>query len=338
MDDLTLQLQAVFGEALKEHEPMAKHTNFRIGGPARWFAAVTSEGELTRALDLCDARGIPWFVMGGGSNSLFADEEFPGLVMQMAMRKTDIVGTRVTAEAGVLMVGLARATADAGLAGLEWAISLPGTVGGAVRGNAGCFGGETKDHLASVRLLRGNKFIDVPASDLDMGYRHSALKGSHDIVLSATFELTQGDASALKAAQADILAKRKASQPLYAGSAGCLFKNVELKADADLQRASSLSDIPGAKEMLASRRLSAGWLIDKAGMKGTRVGDAQVSETHGNFIVNLGAARAADVRALAARVKEAVHARFGIDLEEEVQWVGEKADKASGGQGLRRFS
>lgn len=320
--ELTLQLQAIFGEGLKEHEPMAKHTNFRIGGPARWFARVESEVELARALDEIDARGVPWVALGGGSNMLVADEGFDGVVLQMAMREVRVEGTRVTAEAGAMMTGLARVTAEAGLAGLAWAISLPGTVGGAVRGNAGCFGGETKDHLAGVRVLRGNKFLDVPAADLRMGYRRSALKGSRDIVLSATFELPPGEPAALKAAHAEILAKRKASQPSSAGSAGCLFKNVELDTEEKVQRAQALVDIPGAKEMLASRRVSAGWLIDKAGLKGTRVGDAQVSETHGNFIVNLGAATAADVRALAERAKGAVRERFGMELEEEVQWVG----------------
>ena len=323
-------MRDVFGGRLKEHEPMARHTNFRIGGPARWYAEVKSEEELVAALEAAKEADVPMFVLGGGSNTLFADEGFPGLVLQMAMRKTEIVGTTVMAEAGALMAGLARATADAGLAGLEWAISLPGTVGGAVRGNAGCFGGETKDRLTSVRMLISetvatatkSKIKEVPASELAMGYRHSAIKHSHDIVLSATFELVDGDPEGLKKRRADILAKRKASQPLYAGSAGCLFKNVELDSEDLMQRANALSDIPGAKEMIASHRVSAGWLIDKAGMKGERVGDAQVSESHGNFIVNLGGAKAADVRALSGRVKRAVRDRFGIPLEEEVQWVG----------------
>jgi UDP-N-acetylmuramate dehydrogenase len=240
----------------------------------------------------------------------------------MAMREVRVEGARVIAEAGAMMTGLARLTAEAGLAGLEWAISLPGTVGGAVRGNAGCFGGETKDRLVSARLLRGNKLVDVPVAELRLGYRDSALKRSRDILLSATFELVSGDPSALKAAQADILARRKATQPSSAGSAGCLFKNVGLDTAEKLQRAEAFADIPGAKEMIASWRLSAGWLIDQAGMKGTRVGDAQVSATHGNFVVNLGAARAVDVRALAEQVKRAVRERFGMDLEEEVAYVG----------------
>lgn len=301
---------------------MAKHTNFRIGGPARWFVDVRSEEDLMAALAAAKEAGVPTFVMGGGSNTLVADKGFPGLVIQIAMRGTRIDGNKVTAEAGVLMVGLARQTAEAGLEGLEWAISLPGTVGGAVRGNAGCFGGETKDRLASVRLLRDGNIVDVPADELAMRYRDSVVKHSSDVVLSATFELTPADASVLKTRMADILAKRKASQPMYAGSAGCLFKNAELVTDDDMQRAKKLSDIPGVQEMIAGRRLSAGWLIDHAGMKGARVGDAQVSETHGNFIVNLGQATALDVRTLAEQVKRAVKDRFGIELHEEVQLVG----------------
>jgi UDP-N-acetylmuramate dehydrogenase len=309
-----------FSDRLKEHEPLSKHGNFRIGGPARWFVDVRSEEELRTALAAVNEADVPVFVMGGGSNTLFADEGFPGLVIQMAMRGQKIEGNRVTAEAGALMVGLARATAEAGLEGLEWAISLPGTLGGAVRGNAGCFGGETRDRLVSARVLRDGNAVELTNAELKFGYRDSLLKHSSDIVLSATFELTPADPATLRERMADILSKRKVSQPLSAGSAGCLFKNVELASDADMQRLTGILDI--TPEMIASRRVSAGWLIDKAGLKGSRVGDAQVSDSHGNFIVNLGHATAADIKALAALVKSTVHNRFGIDLEEEVKSVG----------------
>jgi UDP-N-acetylmuramate dehydrogenase len=334
MIDLTEKLRSTFADRLRENEPMAKHTNFRIGGPARWFVDVRSEEELTAALAAAKEANVPVFVMGGGSNTLFADQGFPGLVIQIAMRGTKIQGNRVTAEAGVLMVGLARQTGDAGLEGLEWAISLPGTVGGAVRGNAGCFGGETKDRLVSSRVLRDGEIVEMTNKELKFGYRDSILKheiassrsaprnDNGSIVLSATFELTPADASVLTVRMAEILAKRKASQPMNVGSAGCLFKNVELLTDEDVQRAKKFSDIPGVQEMIAGRRLSAGWLIDHSGLKGMRVGDAQVSESHGNFIVNLGRATASDVRDLAIEVKRAVQERFGIELHEEVQLVG----------------
>ena len=154
MTDITRQLTSVVGDRLKEHEPLAKHTNFRIGGPARWWAEVKTEDELKRVLEIAQNEGVRFHIQGGGSNTLYADTGFDGMIIVPALREIAMSGTTVTAGAGVLSVMLARKTAQEGLKGLEWMISLPGTVGGAVRGNAGCFGGETVDHLASVRVLR----------------------------------------------------------------------------------------------------------------------------------------------------------------------------------------
>ena len=320
MPDITTQLKTLFGDRLKENEPMSKHVNFRIGGPARWFAEVKSVEELEKAIALCRESGVEWFVMGGGSNTLVADEGFDGVVLKMAMREFVIEGTTVTAESGVLSVALARATADAGLKGFTWAIGLPGTIGGAVRGNAGCFGGETKERLISAKVLRDGKVIELSKVDLDFGYRESAIKHSNDTVLSATFELEPGDSEALKKQLDETLAKRKASQPLHAGSAGCIFKNYEISDDEELQRLKRDADIP--TEMQKSRRISAGWLVDQLDLKGSKIGGAQISEEHGNFIVNLGDATASDVVQLIAMAKMKARNTYGIQLQEEVQYLG----------------
>ena len=314
------QLQIIIGARLLEQEPMSKHTNFRIGGPAKWFVEVRSVEELKKVLAVVSENGLAMFVFGGGSNVLASDQGFDGIVIKMAMRTYDIQGTRVRADAGVLSCALARATGNAGLKGLTWAISLPGTVGGGVRGNAGCFGGEMKDWLVSVQVLRGGKVVEVSKVDLKFGYRESTIKHSNDIVVSATFELEEGDARELKAELDDKLMKRKASQPLDAGSAGCLFKNYEITTDDELQRLDQLLDVPS--QMKSARRISAGWLIDKLGLKGTQIGGAKVSDVHGNFVVNTGSATADDVVQLIALIKTRARNEFGIQLMEEVEYVG----------------
>jgi len=305
---------------LKENEPLSKHTNFRIGGNARWFVEVRSEDELREAIAFAAEKGLGFRVMGGGSNTLANDEGFAGVVIQMAMRKIAIDGTTVVAESGAISAMVARQSADAGLKGMEWAISLPGTIGGAVRGNAGCFGGEMGDVVSSIRVLRDGQTVDVSSDELHFSYRESAIKHSSDIVLSATMELQPGDRDALRAKLDETLAKRKASQPLYGGSAGCVFKNFDA-TDEELQRLETKGDIL-THEMKSSRRISAGWIIDKLGLKGTRIGDAKISEEHGNFIVNLGAATASDVVQLIALVKTRARNEFGIQLQEEVQYLG----------------
>src|SRR3989338_9418314 len=221
MDDVTLQLQARFGDRLKQGEPMAKHTNFRIGGPARWFLEVKTEKELRDAVMIVREGDARIVIHGGGSNVLYDDGPINALVLVPAFREIEIefnapeglggcrrVGdgevvqdgwrTLVTAGAGVLSAMLARKTAEAGLAGLTWMISLPGTVGGAVRGNAGCFGGETKDRLVEVDVLRDGEIKTFSKADLNFGYRESSIKHSNDIVLSAMFEFEAGDPVALQ--------------------------------------------------------------------------------------------------------------------------------------------
>ena len=305
---------------LKENEPLSKHTNFRIGGNARWFVEARSEEELREAIAFAAEMGVGFCVTGGGSNTLANDDGFDGVVIQMAMRKIAIDGPTVVAEAGAMSAMVARQTADSGLRGMEWAISLPGTIGGAVRGNAGCFGGEMGDVVSSVRVLRDGQTVDVGRSDLHFAYRESAIKHSSDIILSVTMELSPGDRDELRAKLDETLAKRKASQPLYGGSAGCVFKNYDATED-EAQRIAAKADIL-MHEMPASRRLSAGWLIDKLGLKGTRIGDAKISEEHGNFIVNLGAATSSDVAQLIALVKTRARDELGIKLQEEVQYLG----------------
>ena len=317
---ITEQLETIVGPRFKENEPMSKHTNFRIGGPAKWFVEVRTIEELVHVLKIAEENSIETFVFGGGSNMLVSDAGFDGIVIKMAMRAYSIEGNKVRAETGVLSAALARATANSGRKGLTWAISLPGTVGGGVRGNAGCFGGEMRDHLVMVEVLRDGKIIELSKEELEFGYRESVIKHSKDIVLAATFELEEGDTDDLKMELADKLMKRKESQPQDAGSAGCLFKNYEIESDGELQRLQEKLDIPA--EMSNGRRLSAGWLIDNLDLKGMKIGKAQISDVHGNFLVNTGEATADEVVQLIALVKTRARDQYGILLKEEVQYVG----------------
>lgn len=312
-----------FGTAFRENEPMSKHLNFRIGGPARYFVEAKNSAEVVEAVKIAGDAGMPFFALGGGSNTLVGDGGYDGLVIKLANRTWTVDGTRVTAEAGVISAALARATAERGLRGFEWAISLPGTIGGAVRGNAGCFGGETKDTIESVRVVHDGLLQTLHRNELQHGYRHSVFKQperTHDIVLDATFVLKQGDRAEAMAQLEKHLAGRKASQPLGSSSAGCMFKNYEYADEADVATLDARYPIPA--DMRARKRIAAGWIIDQLGLKGTRVGDAQVSETHGNFLVNRGNATADEVMQLIALIKTRVRNDVGVQLHEEVQFLG----------------
>jgi UDP-N-acetylmuramate dehydrogenase len=316
---ITQKLMQIVGERVLENEPMSKHTNFRIGGRAKWFVEVRSIDELRATRSVATENGMKFVIVGGGSNILVNDNGFDGIVIQIAMRAYEIRGTNIKAQAGVLSSALARATAAVGLKGLEWAGALPGTVGGAVRGNAGCFGGQMGDFVESVEVLRGADIVEIPKNELSFGYRDSIFKHNNDIILSVSFELQEGNAEELKMILDDVLMKRKAQQPLGASSAGCLFKNVDV-SDEELAKLGTKLDIP--EQMISSHRIAAGWLVEELGLKGVKIGGAQVSDLHGNFILNNGTATADNIVQLASLIKTRARDEYGIMLEEEIEYVG----------------
>lgn len=309
--------------SVKENESMASHTFLKIGGPARLYLIAMTGDDVVHAAEEAQDAGIPFAVIGGGSNLLVSDDGFQGVVIQAMDRAQNIEGPRVTAAAGVFSGSLARATADAGLTGFEWGIGVPGTIGGATYGNAGCFGGEMKDVVLSVDAydVANKKRVTYANADCRFGYRDSRFKHEPHVILSTTLELKAGDAASAKTKIDEIMGKRKDSQPQGAFSAGCLFKNHEYADDSALEKLRREGDeIPA--DMLKNKRIAAGWLIDKLGLKGMTVGKAQVSPVHGNFLVNLGGARAQDVLALSSIVKMKVRDELGILLEDEVQYLG----------------
>lgn len=312
---------------VREHEPMARHTNFRIGGPARYYVEARTPEEIQRAMTVARSAGLAWFVLGGGSNTLVADAGFDGLVVQLASRDIRVDGTRVTAGAGAISAAVARAAGDAGLTGFEWAISLPGTIGGAVRGNAGCFGGETKDVVERVVVLDGNNELRIMNhGNVECGfrYRHSTFKEHPEwIILEVMLVLRSDDPAACNARMDEHLTRRKTKQPLERPSAGCLFANVEVKTLNAEQLDRLEAATTGAWRTVAhDGQIPTGWLIERLGLKGHRVGNVMVSEKHGNFVINLGGGTAADVLALIAVVQQRSREAYGIELREEVQRLG----------------
>lgn len=303
---------------------LAPYTTFKIGGPADYFCDVSDVEELRAALDFARQKNLPVFILGGGSNVLISDKGFRGVVVKIKNSKLKIQNCGVEAGAGLPLGALVMKSLRAGLEGLEWAAGIPGTVGGAVRGNAGAFGGEMKDVVAEVEVMsRDGEIKKIPVRDCGFGYRHSIFKTSGDIILSVTIDLkTVSDIDATKTKVRANAVWRGEHHPLAYPSAGSFFQNIHDKdlMDGLLSREAYLKDNDFAK--WGCSKIPAAYLIDRAGLKGLKVGQAQVSPAHPNFIVNLGGARAEEVITLAGIVKEKVERRFKIILKEEVQFVG----------------
>ncbi|MBM3204940.1 UDP-N-acetylmuramate dehydrogenase [Candidatus Uhrbacteria bacterium] len=306
-----------------EREPMSKHTTYRLGGPARLYLVADTSDRMVEAVQHADALNIPWYVYGGGSNLLVTDDGYEGLVIQAANRHIQISDETVIVESGMISALVARQTVEAGLTGFEWAIGLPGTIGGAIYGNGGCFGGEMRDAIVSVEAyrLKDHKRVMIPVAECQYGYRESLFKHERHVILGCTLTLTRAtDPVALKQTFQETLSARKDQQPLDQSSAGCVFKNVEYTDDQSLDiLRRSISEIP--PEMVAKKRLGAGWLIDQLGLKGYQIGGVKVSDKHANFFVNTEKAKAQDVIALISYIKMKVRDELGIELQEEVQYL-----------------
>lgn len=326
MNQLTEQQLASFIAAVpsvKQNEQMAAHTYLKIGGPARLYLVAQDADTVVEAVKQAKELKIPWYVFGAGSNLLVADEGFQGVVIQAMDRSFSIDDETVTSAPGMFSAMLAKTLADEGLIGFEWGVGLPGTIGGAVYGNAGCFGGEMKDTVTFVEAydVAHDKGVVYSNAECRFGYRDSRFKHEPHLILKVAMKLARGDRGDARKKIDEIMAKRKDTQPQGAFTAGCMFKNFEYTDESALEKLRRDGDEVPA-DMLASKRIAAGWLIDKLGLKGTTIGKAQVSPVHGNFLVNLGGASAKDVIALSSFVKMKVRDELGILLEDEVQVLG----------------
>ena len=297
-----------FGDGrLASEAPLAPLTTFKVGGPAEWLLETRSSEEITKALSIAHANGVRVTLLGGGSNVLVGDRGVRGLVIRPRGGHIEqLDADHVRADAATTINGLVRWTVQRGIAGLEAWAGTPGTVGGAIFGNAH-FGGRLIGELVeSVRIACADGSTrDVPRDEMDFGYDRSRLQKTGEVLLSAVFRVSSGDPAALRDVARQSLAYRKKTQPLDTPSAGCIFQNPERK---DVP-----PDIPA----------SAGALVDRAGLKGAARGDARVSPTHGNFIVNEGRATAADIRGLIDLCRSRVSERFGVALQEEIVYLGD---------------
>lgn len=295
-------------DRVRRHDALAAHTTFRLGGPADLLVSVRTEAEAIAVAAAAREAGVPVVALGGGSNVLVSDRGVRGLVLRFHGGDIDRAGDGVVrAGAGVTINGLVRWLIGQGLAGLEAWAGTPGTVGGAIFGNAHFQGRLISESVSEVRVLRPDGgVVDVPAGDMDFAYDYSRLHDTGELVLSATFRVRPGEPDALRAVARASLAFRKRTQPLHLASAGCIFQN-------------PAPDEPLPPDMPRS----AGALIDRAGCKGLDVGGAAVSEVHANFIVATPQATAAAVRGLIERCRHRVADAFDVRLRDEVVYLGE---------------
>lgn len=282
-------------------EPMSRHTTFRVGGPADFFVTPKAKEEVRDVICICKEAGMPYYIIGNGSNLLVSDAGYRGVIVQIykEMNEVKVEGDLVKAQAGALLSGIAAKALGAELSGFEFASGIPGTIGGACAMNAGAYGGEMKDVLESVTVLTGEgKIIELGRNELELGYRTSVIAKKGYIVLGVALKLECGDGEKIKTYMDELKEKRVTKQPLEYPSAGSTFKRPE--------------------------GYFAGKLIEDAGLRGFQVGGAQVSEKHCGFVINRDHATAADIMELMRQVQIRVKENSGVDLEPEVKRLGDE--------------
>ncbi len=304
----------------KKNILLKNHTTFKIGGPAEYFLTASDQKDLGKAIKVAKRLKLPVFVLGGGSNLLVSDQGFKGLVIKLKNSNDySLKNNIISASAGVELGKLVKFSVKNSLEGLEWAGGLPGSLGGAVRGNAGAFSGETKDIILEVHALDDKlnlrKFSN---KQCQFSYRSSIFKRKNWVVVSAKIKLKKGDKKSLQKIFRARVNYRNQRHPLEYPNAGSIFKNVDFKKFFPKFKKSLLAVVK--KDPFPV--VPTAYLISEAGLKGTTVGKAQVSEKHPNFIVNLGGAKAKDILKLIELVKKKIKKMYGIHLEVEVQFLG----------------
>ncbi|NWF82759.1 MAG: UDP-N-acetylmuramate dehydrogenase [Bryobacteraceae bacterium] len=323
LDEARQALERIPSLQVTRNEPLSRHTRFRLGGPAAVFADAASEDGFLAALRILYDCSLPWIVIGCGTNLIVADQGYPGVVLRYrgaAMRRE---GTRVFAEAGVPLQELVDFANSEGLAGFESLAGIPGNAGAAIYGNAGAYGTSMSDRVVSVRYFDGEQVREIDRDGCGFRYRESVFKrrrqeGSPWVLLSAEFELAEGDSAALKARSEEILALRNAKYPPEMMCAGSIFKNLIL---ADLPEPARKA-VPA--EIVKGGKVPSAWFLERAGAKGLSLGGIHVADYHANLIFHDGGGSASQAVELIAALKEQVSDFFGVVLEEEVQYVGFK--------------
>ena len=298
MKKITAALESAKIE-FKPNEPMKKHTSFKIGGAADLFVCPASCDELVKTVEAAEENGVPLTVVGNGSNLLVSDAGIEGVVICLEkMNDVAVNGNIITAGAGALLGKIAAEAAANSLTGMEFAAGIPGSTGGAVVMNAGAYGGEMKDIVKKVTAFKNGKIIEFDGEECDFAYRHSIFSSGEYIIVQVEMELKPGDKTEILGVMKDLAGRRREKQPLEFPSAGSTFKRPE--------------------------GYFAGALIEEAGLKGFRIGDAQVSEKHAGFVINCGNATCEQILALVTEVKNCVFKNSGVMLEEEIKVTGRR--------------
>ncbi|MFH2136238.1 MAG: UDP-N-acetylmuramate dehydrogenase [Patescibacteria group bacterium] len=320
------KLREKLGEGVLGNELLANHCTFKIGGPARYFFVAKNSEEVKRAVEAVGDLGINFFVFSGGSNVLFSDDGFDGLVIKVNSSELTVyvMNCRIVADAGASLSKIVEAAMENGLTGLEWAAGIPGTVGGAVRGNAGAYGhamGESVEEIEALRIKnKKSRIKNYGKEDCKFGYRESIFKREGGVILKVVLKLAPGDKNKIKEEMDKIFAARDGKIPTDS-SAGSFFKNIEVTDEiVKIIKEHTHEDVP--PDYIQKGKIPAAWLIGQCDLKGKQIGGAKISEKHANFIVNTGEATAADVIALSSLVKMKVRDEVGVQLEEEVEYVG----------------
>jgi len=311
MDNIQTELKT-WGH-VKTNEILAKHTTFEIGGPAEFYLTVTKTDLLVSALNWLSGEDISVFILGGGSNLLLPDHEFPGVTIKVETSGLILNGNTLTVEAGVPLATVVATAAKAGLTGLEWGIGIPGTVGGAVRGNAGAMGKDMSHSVKSVTAWKDGEVVTMSKDECAFKYRESIFKTGSGVVLSVDLELAPGDKLEIAQAMQGYVKQRTGRYPRLP-SAGSFFKNLDVK------------DWPGDTAALPPLfvergKVPVGWMVEQVKMLGHRVGGGKVSDEHGNFVVNAGNATQADILTVVEDVVGAVYNKYGVTLTPEVEII-----------------
>jgi UDP-N-acetylmuramate dehydrogenase len=306
---------------IKEKIPLGDFTSFHLGGPAKYFVEVKSKNDLEEALKFAKEKKLNWFILGGGSNLLVSDQGFDGLVIKINNQGIEIQGTKIICGAGLFLSEAVSAARKNNLSGFEWATGIPGTIGGAISGNAGAYGSSISDNMEKVEVLDSSQenffWKNCSSGDCQFAYRTSIFEQKKELIIfSAVFSLVLGKNEEVDDKMKKIIQERARKLPQNP-SAGSFFKNPQVgnpEVLAEFEKDQGRKSPDG--------KIPAGWLIDQLDLRGKKIGGAMVSQEHSNFIINAGGAKAEDVIILASLIKQKVRNHFGVQLEEEVQSIG----------------
>lgn len=309
---------------IQENISLAPFTMYKIGGAARFFVEAVLGDEIAEAIAFASAKKVPFVILGAGSNVLISEKGFDGLVIRVFGGRVMIDGNALIADGGVMMARAVMESANAELTGFEWGIGVPGTIGGSVRGNAGCFGGEMRDVVASVRVLDAHTLGEQTMTNAEcaFGYRDSIFKRKPElIILSATLDLKKGDRNTIQTSIRAITLERVSKQDIGTKCCGCIFKNISWDRPG-IDKEKLLREFPELFQFNNRPNIPAAYLLDASGLKGMCSAHACVSKRHANYFINNGGAASQEIKELIDRAREGVEKKFGIRIEEEIQYIG----------------